>query len=134
MPSSIRISQEYPYPIDHIWFALTDANALGTWLMPNTFQEKMHHKFQFRTPPQTGFDGIVECEVIGLVAPTFLAYTWKGGPMKRPTTVRWHLEAIGEQRTKLTLEHTGFVVKAILGFGWKKLLLQKLQKHLDKTP
>jgi uncharacterized protein YndB with AHSA1/START domain len=28
----------YPHPIARVWFALTDADALARWLMPNDFR------------------------------------------------------------------------------------------------
>jgi len=37
---------------------------MADWLMPNDFQPRLGHKFQFRTKPAPGFDGIVNCEVV----------------------------------------------------------------------
>ncbi|GAB5490666.1 MAG: SRPBCC domain-containing protein [Phototrophicaceae bacterium] len=137
MKRNIVLEREYAYPIEMLWEALTDSEAMGDWLMPNNFQPYVGHCFTFRTSASIGFDGIVHCEVITVSRPTKLAYTWQGGMMKVPTTVTWRLReiAIG---THLTLEHTGFeglagvALSHLLGMGWRKMLETRLRKILDK--
>jgi uncharacterized protein YndB with AHSA1/START domain len=139
MQRTISITREYAHSIDRIWFALTDSDALAAWLMPNTFQPVLGRSFTFQAPAQFGFDGKVQCRVVELDAPRVLAYSWQGGPMKHPTTVRWTLEALGGERTRLTLEHSGFeglsglIVRAILSGGWKGLLHEKLADFLKSS-
>ncbi len=94
--------------------------------MPNDFQGRVGHKFQFRTKPGPGFDGIVDCEVIELVEPERLAFTWKGGGLNTVVTFTLTPDANG---TRLELEHTGFegvravLVSFILGRGWRKKII-----------
>jgi uncharacterized protein YndB with AHSA1/START domain len=101
---------------------------MADWLMPNDFQPRLGHKFQFRTKPAPGFDGIVNCEVVELDPPRTLAYTWRGGGID--TLVRFVLEPAPEG-TRLKFEHTGFrgaravMVSFIMGSGWTSKILPK---------
>jgi uncharacterized protein YndB with AHSA1/START domain len=135
--AEIVLQKVYHQEIEQVWKALTTAESLAQWLMPNDFKLEMNHRFQFRTKPQKPFfDGIVECEVVEINAPHALAYTWKGGAMKKPTLVRWQLKKV-ENGTELTLSHSGFeglggyLLRFILGSGWKGLLQKTLLKYLE---
>src|SRR5438045_3841323 len=56
----------YSHPPERVWRALTDADAMAAWLMPNDFKPLLGHRFQFRTKPAPGFDGVVNCVVLAL--------------------------------------------------------------------
>jgi uncharacterized protein YndB with AHSA1/START domain len=125
----------YAHPPQRVWRALTDSAAIAQWLMPNNFQPVVGHKFQFRTKRRPGFDGIVNCEVLELVPPRKLAYSWEGGRMR--TVVTYTLEAVPEG-TRLLFDHTGFrglrglLVSQMLGNGWKsKILVRNLPAVLE---
>lgn len=114
-----------PYPPEQVWRALTDSAALERWLMPNTFEARVGHKFTFRTDPVPPyFDGLVNCEVTELNPPARLAYSWSGGPL-RDTLVSYTLQPRG-MGTLLHFEHAGFdtsipavrFAKAGLSQGW----------------
>ncbi|WP_405736689.1 SRPBCC domain-containing protein [Streptomyces sp. NBC_01537] len=88
----------HPYlarPPAKVWRALTEADRLARWLMPNDFQPVVGHRFTFRTEPrpQQGFDGIVHCEVLELAPQRRLRIAWRGGRLD--TTVTWTLEPEG---------------------------------------
>lgn len=129
----IVVTRTLPYPREMVWRALTDANELGAWLMPNDFRPEIGHRFTFRTKPAPGFDGTVHCEVLELVHPERVAFTWKGGPLD--TRVSFELEEVAGG-TRLTLRHSGFgglsnvIPRLVLGFGWKDLLTNKIRAHL----
>ena len=136
MKRDLRYEELYPYPIDRVWEAITDPDAISDWLMPTDFAPRLGHKFQFRTKPEPGFDGIVNCEVIALEPPRRLAYTWKGGGID--TVVTFTLQSV-PQGTKLVLEHKGFrgmratMVSFFLSSGWKKRILpQRLPAALAR--
>jgi uncharacterized protein YndB with AHSA1/START domain len=126
MKRDIKLEAFYPWPVETVWRALTDSEALAEWLMPNDFSPRVGHKFQFRTKPAPGFDGIVNCEVIELIEHERLAFTWKGGGIN--TVVTFTLEP-DPNGTRLRLEHNGFeglravLVSFILGGGWRKKIL-----------
>ena len=92
--------------------------------MPNDFQPRLGHQFQFRTDPAPGFDGIVNCQVRTIDAPRTLAFSWRGGPID--TVVRFDLQEV-PGGTKLIVRHEGFqglhavLVSLILGAGWKRI-------------
>jgi uncharacterized protein YndB with AHSA1/START domain len=125
MKRNLTFSEIYPHPIERVWRALTDSNAMADWLMENDFKPEIGHRFQFHTKPAPGFDGIVNCEVLELHPPSRLAFSWKGGGID--TIATFTLKPVPEG-THLRLEHTGFsgmkatMVSYILGGGWKKIL------------
>lgn len=134
MKRDIKLEAFYPYPRERVWRALTNPEALGRWLMPNDFEPKQGHKFNFRTKPAPGFDGIVHCEVLEIVEPQQLSISWKGGPVD--TVVRFSLES-APNGTKLFFEQKGFsgikaiMVSFMLGSGWKKMFRGSLPKVIE---
>ena len=135
MPRAIVLSAVYPHPPEKVWRALTTRAALERWLMPNDFEPRVGHRFQFRTTPAPGFDGIVHCEVVTLDPPRTLAFTWKGGGID--TVVTFTLRPEGEG-TALEFEQAGFegarglFVRSLLGNGWKGMLLRKLPAEIER--
>jgi uncharacterized protein YndB with AHSA1/START domain len=137
MRRDLHFENVYPHPIERVWAALTDAAALSQWLMPNDFQPRLGHRFQFRTKPAPGFDGIVDCEVLEMNPPQRLVYSWKGGGVD--TLLTWTLTP-DPAGTRLRLDHTGFegvrgvFVSIILGKGWgSRILFQSLPALLDSS-
>lgn len=132
---SIRREVVYPHPPERVWRALTDSEALAQWLMPNDFQPLVGHRFQFRTDPAPGFDGIVDCEVLEVREPSRLRYTWVGGPVD--TVVTFQLEPTPTGHTRLHFEQSGFqglrsvLVSLILGAGFRKIYKRLLPKVLE---
>lgn len=138
MAKEITIERLYPYPIETVWKAISSSEALAGWLMPNDFKLEKQHEFTFRTKPQPGFDGIVRCKVIDFEVPKKLQFSWQGGPLKKPTIVTFELKST-QNGTRLHFKHTGFegfinqyIVRLILGSGWKNLLTTKIEKYLDQ--
>lgn len=130
MKRDLLFEMTYAFPPERVWRALTDPVAIEDWLMPNDFRPVPGHRFQFRTQPRPGFDGIVDCEVIEIDPPRRLAYSWRGGGLD--TIVSFTLEGCAEG-TRLRLEHTGFrgaramMVSYIMGSGWgSKILKERL--------
>lgn len=129
MKNDLRFESVYPYSPERVWRALTDPVELGQWLMPNDFEPRLGHKFQFKTKPVPGFDGIVNCEVTELDVPRRLAYKWAGGQID--SLVSFTLEPAGDG-TRLVLEHKGFsgvgavMVSSLLGKGWKAMVEERL--------
>jgi uncharacterized protein YndB with AHSA1/START domain len=127
MSTDLRFVETYPYPRERVWRALTSSAAIADWLMPNNFQPVVGHRFEMRTKPAPGFDGIVRCEVKSVEPPVRLVYSWRGGGID--TIVTFTLEAV-EQGTRLTLVHGGFtglrgwMISRILGKGWRSRILR----------
>lgn len=136
----IVVEVTYPYSIWQVWHALTHREALAAWLMPNDFEPRVGHRFTFHIAPQHGWSGIVECQVLELVAPHRVAYTWRGGQDQPETMVTFTLTP-HESGTSLRLEHAGFEtgdsqgfsLRDVLSSGWNaKLLREKLPAFLRR--
>lgn len=121
MRRDIRRSVEYPHPVPRVWRALTDPDAMAVWLMRNDFKPVIGHRFQFRTDPAPGFDGIVDCEVLEIDEPRLLRISWRGGPVD--ATVTWQLSPT-PNGTRLDFAMEGFEgpkavgVSVLLGAGF----------------
>lgn len=138
MGKEIKIERFYPYPIEVVWNAIASSEALSEWLMPTDFKLEKGFEFTFRTKPQPGFDGIVKCKVIDFAVPERLSYSWQGGPLKKPTLVSFELRST-KDGTMLYFRQSGFeglinqyIVRFILGSGWKDLLFRKIILYLEK--
>lgn len=132
----IVVTRLLPYPRAMVWAALTEADQLSAWLMPNDIRLEPGHRFTFRTDPAPGFDGIVHSEVLEVVPDERLVITWRGGPLD--TVVTFAL-ADAPGGTLLTLRHAGFagfsnaLPRIVLGFGWRRLLGRKLPAQLGRA-
>ena len=139
MKDKIKFTIKYDFPIDEVWKAITSKKAMSEWLMPCDIEPVIGHKFQFKTKPQPGFNGIIDCVVLEVIKNELLAFSWRGGPLKN-TKVTFQLTESNKQ-TILDFEHSGFegflskmIVQKILANGWKtKILPKSLQKYLEKN-
>ena len=137
MKRDLRFEAVYPFPPEDVWQAIADPEAMAEWLMQNDFRPVVGHKFQFRAPPQPGWDGIVNCEVLEVDPPRLLSYKWVSAGGAVDTVLRWTLTAVPEG-TNLVLEHTGFrgakaiMISFILGSGWKGNLKAGILNVLQK--
>lgn len=125
MQRDVHLEFVYPHPPEKVWRAIADPKVLGSWLMDNDLQPVVGHTFQFRSKPQPGWNGIVDCKVVEADPPRTLAYTWAGSWGE--SLVRWTLTPEGGG-TRLTLVHSGFqgirgvLLSFMMGAGWKKKL------------
>jgi len=138
MKQQIEIKKVYSYPIQAVWSALTEKEAISDWLMETKdFELSLGHSFHLKTKPQGNFDGILKCKVLSFEAPNALSYSWQSNGMQNPTTVNWLLKPLNENETMLHLSHNGFegvsgwLTRQMLNFGWKSLLSKKLLNYLQ---
>ena len=135
MKRSIRRSRTFPHPPARVWQAITSSDALAAWLMPNDFEARVGHRFQFRTDPAPGFDGIVHCEILELEEPQRMVWSWRGGPVDTTVTFELRPEADG---TRLSFSQEGFeglhasFVSLILESGFRKMFRHGLPAVLDR--
>lgn len=133
MKRDIQIERRYPHSPHVVWRWLANREAMADWLMPNTFEPVVGHRFEFHAKPAPGFDGIVRCKVLELDPPKRLAFTWAGGGID--TVVTFDLSSV-EGGTRLTLSQTGFrgpkgvLLSYMLGNGWKAMLERRLPRLL----
>ncbi len=130
MQTEINHHWVYEQSPAEIWGYLTQPELIALWLMPNNFKPVVGHEFEFRTNaiPSLELSGIFYCQVLEIVPPKKLTYSWKGGPgngiVTLDTVVEWTLEPL-EKGTKLNLKHSGFHEKnyaVLMGMtdGWQK--------------
>ncbi len=139
---SIHVDRFFPHSPDKLWRALTTAELMAQWLMPNDFRPEVGHAFTFRSRPvaQTGFSGEIACTVLELDPPQVLRISWADAadPDAVPTQVSWTLRAEG-RGTRLFLEHSGFdpddptqqLARRFMNGGWRSHVLRRLGELLQ---
>jgi len=113
------------HPVEKVWSAITKAEEISTWFIKTDFKAEVGTRYQFVSSEDKGcitINGIVK-----EATPYTLIYTWIVENTNVETTVKWILEADGDN-TKLYLEHSGIsnypgdtAVKMFENFsgGWK---------------
>lgn len=121
---------EYPHPIEAVWRAIAEREAISEWLMKTDFEPRVGKRFTLTDPDAQGWSGVVECEVLEIEEPRRLSYTWTYGTALA-TTVTFSLEPAGGG-TRLRLEQTGFAAAGEQGqhfrkgadYGWSQKFLK----------
>lgn len=132
MSSTLSLDFQYTTSIEKLWAALTDSSKLAKWVMENDFKPVVGHRFQFRTQPVGGWNGIIDCEVLIVDAPNRLSYTWVSAGQEN--TVTWTLQDLGDGKVNLHLEQTGIGnAQALEGakYGWNRMC-GELRKMLEQ--
>jgi uncharacterized protein YndB with AHSA1/START domain len=118
-----------PHPVERVWAALTQPALIAQWLMQNTFEARVGHKFTFRAQPVPGWSGVTNCEVLELVPMQKLVYSWGDGSESVSglrTIATWTLSAEGAA-TRVRFVHSGFREQDRdgyqgMGSGWPRIL------------
>lgn len=132
MSETVSLDFEIQSPVERVWHALTDSATLSAWTMFETgdFRPVVGHKFRFRGKADSGWTGVVDCEVLLVDEPRELSYTWvtqvAGNPLHE-TTVTWTLAAVDDGVTRLHLDQRGFDPAAKqeiagAGYGWTHMI------------
>jgi uncharacterized protein YndB with AHSA1/START domain len=140
--SDIRIVRDYPHPPAQVWRAVTDPALIPLWTKtgaggrPEGFTPTPGTKFRLVARPKPGWNGVVECEVLEVRAPSLLRYSWTGDIGGDVTEVTYRLEPHGDG-TRFYYEHTGFTgvggvfMAKLLGHVRRKMLTVGLPAVLD---
>jgi len=123
-----------------VWRALTDPKALGAWAMDNDVEATVGHRFQLKTQPRNGFDGVMDAEILELDAPRRVVFRWRGGDLVEPATVEITLHAVaGGAKTDIRfnrLSEDGAAcgaAAAMLGARWQhRLLRSALPRYAER--
>ncbi|MBV8452392.1 MAG: SRPBCC domain-containing protein [Deltaproteobacteria bacterium] len=133
MKLNVLLVEDFPHPVEKVWRALTDPDALRVWLMDNDFELRAGKRFILRgrrVPPESR--GWHECEVLEIEPQRRMVWSWTINEGDAPTRVEFRLEAIG-RGTRLTLSHTGDldpITISRLTQGWPGKLAE-LRAHLS---
>ena len=120
-----------------VWAAVTGAEALAAWSVPNDFAPVVGHRFSLRGKPRGAYDGILHGEVIEVEFERRVVLNLWGGPLRDPSTVELRLDADGDgSRLRLkTLAGPKPCEAAAITFGraWQARLLKRaLPRYLDE--
>lgn len=121
---SIAFEFDLSHAPEKIWRALTDPALLAEWLLPVVAPKLAPGAvFTFKTEPQPGWDGIVNCRFLEIEAHRKLSYTWVVGDIDTVVTFTLTPTASG---TRLSLVQSGFKPdqkQNIAGarYGWKMM-------------
>ena len=96
---SIELEHLYSHPIEDVWEAISNEEAISKWFIQADFQPQIGYYYTF-THEKT----VVNGTVLDAKPPELLVYTWIVSDVE--TTVSWMLEKM-ESGTRLTLRHTG---------------------------
>ncbi len=121
---TLVIEKVYPHPPEKLWRALTENALVAQWLLKNDFEPAVGHKFQFRSEPVKGWDGVIDCEVLVVDPLKRLSYTWSS--MGMGSVVLFTLTP-AEGGTQLRMEHSGFPADQTAAYngakyGWTSFL------------
>jgi uncharacterized protein YndB with AHSA1/START domain len=127
---------ELKHPPQKVWRALTDPALLAEWLLPAVgLKLAPGAEFMFKTQPQPGWDGTVNCRFVEIDPNKKLSYTWSGLP-DQDTVVTFTLTPTATG-THMLLVQSGFKPdqKKNWGgarYGWK-MMGGKLVDLLERT-
>ncbi len=102
VPLGLTFSATYPHPLEAVWAAITDREALRTWFLENDFEPRLGQTFSVRGPHL----GTVNCVVVALEPPRRMAWSWQSPDLPTPTRVVFTLEEVPDG-TRLTIDHVG---------------------------
>lgn len=122
-------------PIEKVWKAVATTEGLASWLMPNTFKCEMGYEFTLQAKPMGNWDGVVRSKIKELNPPTRLGFTWSGNNLD--LYVSFELEKLEENKTQLTLVHSGWteqyaMFRAAMYDGWGHLT-EDLRKKMGDS-
>ena len=132
---SLIIERDMPHPPEKVWRALTQGPLIEKWLMKNDFEPVVGHRFNFRSTPVPGWNGVIESEVLALEPHARLSYSW--GTMGMMSVVTWTLTPT-KDGTHVRMEQTGFPSEESASYkgatyGWTKFVgnLERVAGGLD---
>lgn len=135
MKMDITVERVYPRPLEAVWRAVTEREALGQWLMETDFVAEIGRAFTMQCQNPAGGTDRYLGRVVALQPMSRMVWSWvlESDPAEREMFVEFQLEAVDEG-TRLTIRHSGeqdaAAIDAFKG-GWPGKLGQ-LESVLSK--
>ena len=104
-PEPIVLSIETPADVETAWSALTDPDRVAEWFTD------VSPLGAIGDPYRIDFgDSAVEGVIVDVQPGRRFAHTWRweGADADEQTLVSWTVEAVGDDGTRISLEHTGW--------------------------
>ena len=132
MLSDVRHTVVMNAPIEKVWNAVTTAENIAAWFMPNTFVPELGHEFTL-----TSQFGVSQCKVTEFDPPNRMMFTWD-----EDWVITFELKEV-EGKTQFTLTHGGWQagklrhgmpdekIREIMGHGWEAQVLPALVKFVE---
>lgn len=123
-------------PIQKVWEAVSSAEGLSAWFMPNDFKAEEGHEFTIQSP-----FGPSPCKVLEVNPPNKLSFLWDVSGW----VVSFELKEL-EAKTELTLVHSGWkksdeiipkaeekssIIRDRMDQGWEMLVNVSLRKAVE---
>ncbi|WP_299890426.1 SRPBCC domain-containing protein [uncultured Lacinutrix sp.] len=105
MKDSITKEKLFNHSIETIWNAISIGEEISTWFIKADFKAEKGYKYTFTASEDKGCLTITG--EVKEANPYTLIYTWIVENTTVETTVKWSLEPISKNETKLYLEHSG---------------------------
>jgi uncharacterized protein YndB with AHSA1/START domain len=116
----VVVEELLPHPVEAVWSALTDSDAISDWLMATTdFRPEIGAHFRMKTGHLSP-NGWIEAQVLALEPPRRMSWLWATAGDQAPTTVTFELAPEAEG-TRLRLTHAGDIdptIGRLLQEGW----------------
>lgn len=138
--STVTVTTQFDTSVDKVWSALTNKLEMEAWYfhIPE-FELKEGAVFTFYETPENG-QFLHRCEILKVVPNKLLEHTWEHpSHSKGRSTVKWELKELKDDKTQLTLTHTGlenfadggqFFAEENYEAGWKHIIKVALRNHL----
>jgi uncharacterized protein YndB with AHSA1/START domain len=112
---AIAFEFDLPHPPKKVWRALTEPELLSQWLLP-VFGHQLAPgaAFTFKTQPQPGWDGVVDCRMLEVDAERRISWRWVVGDIDTVVTFTLAPTTSG---TRLLLVQSGFRADQKQNFG-----------------
>ncbi len=123
-------------PIQKVWEAVSTAEGISSWFMPNDFRLEVGHEFHIQSP-----FGPSPCKVLEIDEPNHLTFSWDTDGW----FVSFDLKEMGD-KTEFTMIHGGWKqaddilpkpgrsaaeIRDTMNGGWEALVKQKLRKVVE---
>ncbi|WP_308634206.1 SRPBCC family protein [Paenibacillus silvisoli] len=107
-------------PIQKVWTAVSTAEGLAAWFMPNNLEAVVGHAFTIDAGPF----GIQPCVVKEVDEPKRIAFSWG-----KDWTITIILNELAEKQTECTLIHSGWKADTVNEFGLSHEAIRERMNH-----
>ena len=124
MKFELTFECELPHPVERVWWALTDRDALDGWFMQTDIAASLGARFTIRGAPEGAWRGWTACRILDMLPHQRIVWSFDAEDGFEPTTVTFNLTPKGRS-THLRLTHAGAASPEIagqLGRGWPSFL------------